>query len=653
MAWARLAVAVLCAAWLSGSPGAYAQGVGPLVEETFQSVRVGDDGALDSALGRFVVEGEGTLEIMQPPRWGAGELALRLPGGTRERSVLEITSGLASGGTLQFVCQRSGRKKPFELRAVLVDREGGETVHELADKVNAKERHTIALPVPPGLAMVRFEVTAPAARGVWIDDLRLLPPAEMVVESVRFLPATRPLVNGESVEIGTLEFVTSGTLAPLEIDEVRVSEVVTQHGTASVEEIADELSSARCMKGTGELVLGEAGRAGVLGVGRTRVPVTIDVDLAGAARLGEVSARHAVEVSLGGTIYTPQLEVPARDAWPAVRLTPAGQAASSVSLVTALKHGDRGEALVCAVSVEGGGVLAFRSVDGGVRWAALKLPPSGTSSDGSEAATAASLVYDMLEHQVHLIVQRGDSLESTLSPDGGSTWSPWKPMEPASPKRLRAAGTTGICMSTGTLAVPVIVRGGFRIADEDCAGLIVSEDHGATWSMHHAAYPNTTTSAVVEVGPGVILLNMTDGRGALRSERTTPDLGRMWRARPAVSKLDLHRSAGSDGALIHLGRARGEGWDGRMVLANAETEKRPVRNLLLKGSSDNASHWPAEYQLVLDDGVGVDHPSLAPVGKAEIGVAYECSRGGVVFQRLPESVVVPKVVSWFDVTGGR
>ena len=112
-------------------------------------------------------------------------------------------------------------------------------------------------------------------------------------------------------------------------------------------------------------------------------------------------------------------------------------------------------------------------------------------------------------------------------------------------------------------------------------------------------------------------------------------------------------SAGSDGALLHLARARGKGWDARLVFANAATEKRPIRRMLLKGSSDNGAHWPVEHRILLDDGVGVDHPALAPVGASDVGVAYVSSTGGVVFQRLPESLAVPRVVSWFDVTGGR
>ncbi len=260
---------------------------------------------------------------------------------------------------------------------------------------------------------------------------------------------------------------------------------------------------------------------------------------------------------------------------------------------------------------------------------------------------------DLMTDELHLVATSGADLVHTVSSDRGVTWSPARTLEGLGTKRTVTAGCSGIRVSTGELVVPVVVFGGFRLPDEPCAGILFSRDRGNRWELAPAAFPNTTTSSVVEVGPGALLLNMTDGRGALRSERTTRDFGVHWQKRSPLSPLEYHYSAGSDGAMVHLGRARGIGWDSRMVMANSSTQARPIRNMLLKGSSDNANHWPAEHRVLLDDGVGVDHPSLAPVGASDVGIAYRCSEGGVVFQRVPESVAVPKVASWFDVTGGR
>ena len=40
-----------------------------------------------------------------------------------------------------------------------------------------------------------------------------------------------------------------------------------------------------------------------------------------------------------------------------------------------------------------------------------------------------------------------------------------------------------------------------------------STDDGKTWKMHNYARTNTTEAQVVEVEPGVLMLNMRDNRG--------------------------------------------------------------------------------------------------------------------------------------------
>lgn len=605
--------------------------------EDFQSVEVTDDGTLDSAIGRFIVEGAGALQIAQPASWDEGALALRLPGGTNNATVLEVRSTLGFGGTLEFRCQKDGRKRPFALEVLLLDRDGGEVGHDLTGQVNAKEPSSISVEVPGGVTQVRFNVSAPAKRGVWIDDVRFVPPTPMRLESARLNLHTRPLIHGESVEVGVLELVTVGGLNPLRI----TAPVLEEHAAGEAE--APQLLSTFAV-GTGDPELD-------LVAGLNRFPVYATVDLTpGESEAPEWSAaaRYSLAFELSGEPMKVGLEsmesFPV--SWPAVRVMPADVEIEGVSLVAIVAREGRGEVLVAAVSTADGLVIK-RSLDGGATWGPVELGPSAARLG------SASLVYDIVRDRLHVLAERESGLVHASSEDQGATWSPWEALGNLGPLRIGGSASSGICMSTAELVVPCIYYGGFRIEDEPCAGLIVSGDGGKTWETHRAAYANTTTSTVVELGPGALLLNMNDRRGALRSERTTRDLGVTWVARRRVSKENLHRNAGADGAMIHLGRARGTGWDSRLVYANPSTDRRPVRNMTLKGSSDNTSSWPMEFRLLLDDGTGVDHPSLAPVGKSDVGVAYQPTAGGVIFQRLPEAVVVPRKPSMFDITGGR
>ena len=634
---------------LAASPGIY-QSVEAGFSEDFQGVQVAEDGVLHSVLGRFIVEGEGALKIGHPDSWEESALGLRLPGGTRASTVVEVAPSCAFGGTMEFTCQRDGRRRPFAFEISLVGGDGVEVTRDLTGLVNAKSLQPVSIEVPSGVTQLRFQVTAPLTRGVWIDDLRFVPPAPMRLGSAQLKHHTRPLIHGESVEIGVLELVAVGGLDPLTIVEAVVEEhavwraVKDAAGDEDAELAAPKLLSAFAVGGE------EAKGADLTLIpGINRVPVYVTADLwqtHSDAAAWSATSRYAVSLKIGGEQLRIESEAgnPVQGSWPAVRLMPANAEIDGVSLVTVLAKGDRPEVLVAAISTPTG-VVVKRSLNGGEAWTNAPLPGDASS------LREASLVFDIGRDKLHILVEQDGAMLHAFSVDQGSTFESFRTLEGLGSTRIGGAASSGVFMSTAELAVPCIYYGGFRIEDEPCAGLIVSRDGGKTWEAHQAAFPNTTTAAVVELGPGALLLNMTDGRGAMRSERTTQDLGGKWVRGRRAALDNIHRSAGSDGALVHLGRARAKGWDRRLVFANANTERLPVRNMTLKGSSDGASNWPMKHRTLLDDGTGVDHPSLCPVGSTEVGVAYTPSAGGVVFQRLPEKVVVPKVASWFDVPG--
>lgn len=54
--------------------------------------------------------------------------------------------------------------------------------------------------------------------------------------------------------------------------------------------------------------------------------------------------------------------------------------------------------------------------------------------------------------------------------------------------------------------------------------------------MHNMARTNTTEAQVVEIEPGVLMLNMRDNRGGSRAVAITKDLGKTWTEHPSSRK---------------------------------------------------------------------------------------------------------------------
>ncbi|MEM8711359.1 MAG: sialidase family protein, partial [Planctomycetota bacterium] len=551
--------------------------------EAFSNASLDAGGALISQVGRFVPEGDGALLLAEPKNWGDRGRALRLPGGEAMPTVLEVAPSLGSSGTLEFVARKDGRRKPFGFFVTTASGDGAELRHDLTSQVNGSEVNRVVVPLPSGVVSVRFEVTAPRARGVWIDDLVFQLPTPMEVTRVSYVPVRRPLVAGESVDVGVLEVETAGSLAPLALESVRLIEpAAAAEDRVLGEAVVDGLNV------DGERPLSP-------GLNRMRLSVQVrDLDEVKLGAEWDRSWSFSVVASLGGVeVEADQLEASPADRVPrsgaaqleggesstadesgalafrlARRITPADRTCGSVSLAAApALSTEDGETLLCAVSPESGSeehTQVFRSQTAGASWEELKLAPALGSVVG------ASLTYDFLQKRFHLVgsAEDGGLLYATCD-RAGESWSAPRVLEEIEwPRGVRVAGSSGIMMSDGTLVVPVVVTGGFRIEDEDCAGILVIIDGGKSWRLPPAAYPNTTTAAVVEVGDGALMLNMTDGRGGARSDRLTRSLGDTWNRRTAVRPDQLHLSAGGDGALLHVGRARRGVMDARFAFAN-------------------------------------------------------------------------------------
>ena len=176
-----------------------------------------------------------------------------------------------------------------------------------------------------------------------------------------------------------------------------------------------------------------------------------------------------------------------------------------------------------------------------------------------------------------------------------------------------------ITMSDGTLVVP------FQHQEPEpdrtpAAGIIYSRDHGETWHVHNAAKENTTESQVVELEPGVLMLNMRDNAKTGRAVYTTTDMGITWQVHPSDKKLVEPVCMAS---LIKAGR---------LLLFSNPADAKERKNITIRISEDGGLTWPRK--ILLDEGIGWGYSCLTMIDRETVGILYESSQAHMTFQAV-------------------
>ena len=298
-----------------------------------------------------------------------------------------------------------------------------------------------------------------------------------------------------------------------------------------------------------------------------------------------------------------------------------------------------------------------RSTDGGKTWEKMRLPLSFGEFGGLPAAQNGvgdpSILVDTKTNTVWIVAawthgmgnQRawwsshpGMDLNHTAqlvmakSTDDGKTWS--KPInitdqvkDPSWYFLLQGPGR-GITMSDGTLVFPTQFIDSTRIPN---AGIMYSKDRGNTWKMHNLARTNTTEAQVVEVEPGVLMLNMRDNRGGSRAVAITKDLGKTWEEHPSSRKA-LQESV-CMASIIHVNAKDNILNKDILLFSNPNTIK-GRNHITIKASLDGGLTWLPEHQLLLDEAEGWGYTCLTMVDKETIGILYESSVAHLTFQTV-------------------
>jgi sialidase-1 len=219
------------------------------------------------------------------------------------------------------------------------------------------------------------------------------------------------------------------------------------------------------------------------------------------------------------------------------------------------------------------------------------------------------------------------------SKDDGKTWS--KPENLTRKLKQKEwilfapSPQQGIALADGTLIMP---GQGRDEKDRHFSNLMISKDHGETWSLSNAAsYGNTECQAAV-LGDGSILLNCrTESPTKFRTLAVTKDLGKTWAPHPLNRKGLIEPNC--NGSTIRF-NYKEDGQDKHLLLfANPYSQKRRD-NHSIRVSFDDGATWPEEHRILLDAGNGRGYPSLTQIDETHLGIVYEGSRSDLSFERL-------------------
>ena len=305
-----------------------------------------------------------------------------------------------------------------------------------------------------------------------------------------------------------------------------------------------------------------------------------------------------------------------------------------------------------------------RSTDGGKSWEPMRIPlsfgeygglPRAQNGVGDPAILTdrqtgtlwimAAWTHGMGNARAWHNSGQGMSPEETAqlvltrSDDDGQTWS--APINITTQVKcpewhflLQGPGR-GISTADGTL----VFAGQYIQTDRTpCACLIYSKDHGESWHISQPARSNTTEAQVAEIKPGVLMLNMRDNRGGSRAVATTQDWGATWQEHPSSREALIEPVCMA--SLLHVPASENILGRDLLLFSNPNSTQHRHR-ITLKASLDGGLTWPAESQLLLDEGTSWGYSCLSMIDRETVGILYESSTAHILFQAIKLSELIP------------
>ena len=196
----------------------------------------------------------------------------------------------------------------------------------------------------------------------------------------------------------------------------------------------------------------------------------------------------------------------------------------------------------------------------------------------------------------------------------------------------------GITMQNGTLVFAAQYQDPPDKRRLPHSTIIYSNDHGMTWKIGNGAFDDTTEAQVIEVEPGVLMLNCRYNRAGVRVVMTTRDMGMTWQ-KHATSQNALIEPRACMGSLIDTRAETGTPDTDWLLFSNPNHPSRRS-HITIKASPDRGLTWPPQYQLLLDELPSAGYSCMAMIDRETIGILYEGSQAHMTFQRIPLSEVI-------------
>lgn len=228
-------------------------------------------------------------------------------------------------------------------------------------------------------------------------------------------------------------------------------------------------------------------------------------------------------------------------------------------------------------------------------------------------------------------IGKSAQLMMVRSRDDGLTWS--KPenltrkLKKAEWWLLAPSPQQGINLPDGTLAMPVQGRDKSGVP---FATIMVSRDHGVTWTVGAPAFSGGNECQAALLGDGSIMLNMRNDHERYRAVFVTRDLGQTWQPHETNRKTLIEPNCNASLYRVERGEAGGPPL---LLFANPHSQQKRTHQTI-QVSFDDGRTWPEKNHLLLDEGQGRGYPSLTRVDDQHIGIVYEGSQADLVFERL-------------------
>ena len=653
------------------------------LSESFEKVKVGPFTRLETSIGTW--QSVAGLSIIDDRHALTGTQCLHITGGAKSSVTLLMDETLEVPCRLSFRAERWTRREPFAFRIEKHSGDGWDEIFNGDDQVKVGRGFlsTISLPLnDPDIKRLRFNVTSPPDTGLLLDDVSITPSRPQRVVNAETIPFTLPaLVGVDASPLLKLAIQTEGNLNPVILTELGVTLTCEEEDVESVmayfgganHSFTEERpfgQSVPVSTTSGKSLVFAGNQSLLEGVNVVWIACKLRADAGMDHRIGAtlthvMSSKGDVDI----TARAPSLQRLG------VALRRGGDDGVHTYRIPGLATTKQGTLIgVYDIRRRSGGDLPgdidvgmSRSTDGGHTWEAMKvIMDMGNDPDwrydgiGDPAVlvdreTGTIWVAATWSHGNRSWVGSGPGLnpEETgqlmlvRSDDDGVTWS-----EPFNITRqvkqpewsfiLQGPGK-GITMRDGTLVFAAQYQDPPNPDDQTAhrlphSTILYSKDHGSTWHAGTGALDDTTEAQVIEIEPGVLMLNCRYNRGSVRAVMTTDDMGRTWK-KHASSELALIEPRACMASLIDVDQELGNNVGGWLLFSNPDSIS-GRHHITIKASSDRGLTWPKAHQVLLDEGESAGYSCMSMIDEQTVGILYEGSQSHLTFQRIPMTDII-------------